>query len=271
MPSPNGPFATVGHGTEYDSFAEIYDHWTDTAASTGTNLPFYVDTYLRSDGPVVELGIGDGRIAVEAARHGCDVIGIDTSPAMLALCRQRAERAGVTAKITMITADFRDFELRKPAGLIALPYHSIGHLVTLDAKRQAIRQVFGQLRPGGQFVFDDFLMTSALITQMRQVQLRTTYRSPTGADVLLWVTSLVDAPSQSVTVVTWEDELDANGLLEQRRYRRLSLSWLEPTQARQLLVEAGFTIEACYGDFQGTPFTEPSALEQIWVARKPVA
>ena len=85
------------------------------------------------------------------------------------------------------------------------------------------------------------------------------------------MTSLVDAPSQSVTVVTWEDELDADGLLERRRYRRLSLSWLEPAQARQLLVETGFSVEACYGDFQGTPFTEPNALEQIWVARKPVA
>lgn len=271
MPPHDGPFAAAGHGSEYDSFAAIYARWTDSAASTGPNLPFYVDTYVRADGPVVELGIGDGRIAVEAALRGCDVIGVDASPAMLALCRQRAERAGVTARITVIAADFRDFELPEPAGLIALPYHSIGHLVTLEAKRQAIRQVFAQLRPGGRFVFDDFLMTSALMTQMRQVQLRATYRSPAGADVLLWVTSLVDAASQSVTVVTWEDELDADGLLERRRYRRLSLSWLEPAQARELLVETGFAIEACYGDFQGTPFTEPNPLEQIWMARKPGA
>ena len=99
---------------------------------------------------------------------------------------------------------------------------------------------------------------------------RAAYRSPAGADVLIWVTSLVDEHAQSVTVVTWEDELDADDALNRRRYRRLSLSWLEPTQARQLLEDTGFAVEACFGYFQSTPFSETTAVEQIWRARKPV-
>ena len=55
---------------EYDSFAEIYAVWTDTAGSTRANLPFYLDAYAKTDGPVVELGVGDGRIAVQAAARG---------------------------------------------------------------------------------------------------------------------------------------------------------------------------------------------------------
>ena len=263
------PSLAALRGSEYDSFADIYTHWTDTAASTRANLAFYIDAYTAAEGPVVELGVGDGRIAVDAAARGCQVIGVDASSAMLALCRQRARRAGVTDKITLLEADFREFSLERPAGLIALPYHSIGHLLTLDDKRQAMRQVFAQLRPGGRFIFDDFLMTPALMAHMRQVQLRDAYRSPAGADVLLWVTSLVDEQAQSVAVVTWEDELDADGLLNRRRYRRLSLSWLEPTQARRLLEDTGFGVEACFGDFQNTPFTETTAVEQIWIARKP--
>lgn len=70
-------------------------------------------------------------------------------------------------------------------------------------------------------------------------------------------------------VVTWEDELDAEGALARRRYRRLSLSWLDPAQARDLLEQAGFSIEACFGDFQRTPFAQAEAQEQIWIARKP--
>ncbi|MEY4635060.1 MAG: hypothetical protein RJA55_858, partial [Acidobacteriota bacterium] len=241
--------------SEYDRFADIYQVWTETAGSTRANLAFYVDAYLNETGPVVELGVGDGRIAVAAASRGRSVIGVDLSQAMLEQCRLRAERAGVLERLTLLNADFRSFHLDRPAGLIALPYHSLGHLVALDDKRRAIAQVFSQLEPGGRFVFDDFLMTPSLVGHMRQVQLRAEYQLPSGADALLWVTSLVDEGAQTIRVVTWEDELDAEGTLARRRYRRLSLSWLAPLQARTLLTEAGFLIEAGFGDFDRTPFS----------------
>lgn len=255
--------------TEYDRFADIYQVWTDTAASTAANLPFYVDAYVGEPGPVVELGVGDGRIAVAAALRGRSVIGVDLSTAMLDQCRARAARAGVLDRLTLLNADFRDFQLDQPAGLIALPYHSLGHLVALDDKRRAFAQVFSQLRPGGRFIFDDFLMTTLLVSQMRQVQLRAEYPLANGAHALLWVTSLVDEAAQSIRVVTWEDEIDPDGTMARRRYRRLSLSWLEPAQARALLTDAGFVIESCFGDFDRAPFADGSAREQIWVALRP--
>lgn len=254
---------------EYDRFSDIYRVWTETAASARANLAFYVDAYQAARGPVVELGVGDGRIAVAAAARGVDVTGVDLSSAMLERCRRHAAAAGVLERVTLIQADFRHFELPEPAGLIALPYHSLGHLPSLADKREAIAHVFSQLRPAGGFIFDDFLMTPALIDHMRQVQLRAEYTSASGADTLLWVTSLVDEASQSIRVITWEDETGAEGELVRRRYRRLSLSWLEPAQARQLLDEAGFEVEACYGDFARTPFAADTAHEQVWVARKP--
>lgn len=243
--------------------------WTDTAGSTRANSSFYLDAYAAAEGPVVELGVGDGRIAVPAAAMGRDIIGVDLSPAMLALCRRRADEAGVLNRLTLIEADFSNFQLSAPAGLIALPYHSLGHVLTLDAKRRVLAHVFSQLRPGGRFIFDDFLMTPALLAHMQQVQLRAEYRDAAGTDMLLWVTSLVDASTQAIRVVTWEDALDNTGRLAERRYRRLSLSWLTPVQAHELLTAAGFLLEACYGDFDKTPFAPETAREQVWVARRP--
>ena len=255
--------------SEYDSFADIYAVLVGTAASSRASLPFYLDAYAAVDGPVVELGVGDGRIAVPAAVRGARVIGVDLSAAMLELCRARAAQACVSDRLTLIQADFRFFELEQPAALISLPYHSIGHLTTLEEKRRAISHVFSQLLPGGRFIFDDALMTPARMAALRQVQLRAEYKAPNGADVLLWLTSLVHEETQSIKMVTWEDELDRDDVVVRRKYRRLSLSWLEPAQARSLLEEAGFSIEACFGDFTRTPFDEATAEEHIWIARKP--
>jgi SAM-dependent methyltransferase len=260
---------TTEAGDEYDHFADIYSVWTDTAASTRANREFYLDAYAAQSGPVVELGIGDGRIAVEAATRGATVIGVDRSEAMLDLCRSRARQAGVLDRITLLQADFRSFRLGAPAALIALPYHSIGHLMGRDEKRAALRHVCSQLARGGRFIFDDFLMTPALMAQMRRVELRAEYRLPDGADALLWVTSLVNERTQSIRLVTWEDELDEKGLLVNRRYRRLGLSWIEPAEAKGLIEEAGFSVEACFGDFLRTPFAQDKAQEQVWVLRKP--
>jgi SAM-dependent methyltransferase len=205
---------------------------------------------------------------VAAAARGRHLTGVDLSPAMLRRCRERADAAGVGERLTLIEADFRSFQLSEPAALIALPYHSLGHLTTLEAKREALRHIHGQLAPGGRFVFDDFFMTPARLDHMRRVQLRTEYPAADGQHALLWVTSLVDEAAQTMRVVTWEDLVDAEGVMTRRTYRTLSLSWLTVDQAGELLAGTGFTVDACYGDFERTPFDVLAAQEQVWVARK---
>jgi SAM-dependent methyltransferase len=253
---------------DYERFADIYALWTSTAASAAANLSFYLEAYRACTGPVVELGVGDGRIAVAAAAAGRHITGVDVSPAMLRLCRERATAAGVLDRLTLIEADFRTFSLHEPAALITLPYHSLGHLQSREAKREAVRHVYTQLQPGGHFLFDDFLMTAEQIAFMRQQQLRAERRTPDGRTVQLWVTSTVDEAEQTIQVVTWEDTLEQDGTRVDRQYRTLSLSWLEPSQARSLLEDTGFTVEACYGTFDRLPFDLATAREQIWVARK---
>jgi hypothetical protein len=76
-----------------------------------------------------------------------------------------------------------------------------------------------------------------------------------------------DYPKQAMRCVTWCDELDADGVVARRKYRRLSFSWIEPDQARALLAETGFEVEALYGDFDRCPFTLDSP-QQVWVARR---
>ena len=254
---------------EYDAFADIYGIWVEAAPVTKRNLPFYVEEYLRTAGPVVELGIGNGRIAIEAARQGKPIIGVDYSAEMLKLCREQAEAAGVAHLLTLIQADFRDFVLPEPAQLIAIPFHTIGHLVTLDDKRAGLHHIYGQLAPGGRLVFDHFVFNPEAARRYQRVGLRGEYTdAATGHDLLLWVTTLYDFGAQTMRVIAWTDELDNDGVVLRRRYRRLSFSWLDPQQARALLEETGFQVEALHGGFDRSPFGDDSP-EQIWVARRP--
>jgi len=254
---------------EYDAFADIYEIWTETAPVAGPNLHFYVEEYLRSPTPVVELGIGNGRIAIEAALQGQPIVGVDSSEQMLRLCRERAHLAGVTDRLTLIQGDFRDFQLPEPARLITIPFHTIGHLLTLADKEAGLRNIYSQLAPGGRLIFDTFIFDPVYASTRNNVAtLRAEYVDRlTGQDVLLWVTSRYYFKTQTMRIITWTDELNPQGDVEHRRYRFLSFSWIEPEQVRMLVEKTGFQVEALYGDFARQPFGESSS-EQVWVARK---
>src|SRR5204863_1975347 len=87
----------VEAGSGYDVFAPIYREWS---AEMTEDVPFYVELAREADGPVVELAVGSGRVAVPVAEAiGKRVVGIDSSPAMLARAREAAQQAGVELEL----------------------------------------------------------------------------------------------------------------------------------------------------------------------------
>lgn len=104
-----------------EAYAERYDEWS---AHMTEDVPFYVDLARQSDGPLVELAVGNGRVAIPVARAtGQRVIGIDRSPVMLDQARDAAAAAGV--ELDLREGDMRDVILDEPAALVsALPVRS---------------------------------------------------------------------------------------------------------------------------------------------------
>ena len=254
----------------YDVFADIYPVWAESAGPiTVANKTFYFDECTREPGIAVELGVGDGRITVDILKAGKSMVGVDNSAAMLRRCRENAAEASVPDRLTVIQADFRDFELPEPAALITLPFHSIGHMLTLDDKREAFGHVLTQLAPGGRFVFDHFVFDPEIARANERAQsLRAEYEDDEGRQVVLWSTTLCDYDDRTMRILIITDTTDADGVVVQRRYRKIPFSWIEPDQTRALLTETGFEIDTVYGDFDRNPFTEESR-SQIWVARRP--
>ena len=90
----------------YDAWAGIYD---SVYSYVRADIPFYAREAVESGGPVLELGVGTGRVAVPTARLGIDIVGIDSSEAMLAVARSKLGSLGPDAgSVELIAADMRD-------------------------------------------------------------------------------------------------------------------------------------------------------------------
>ena len=109
----------------YDAIAELYDPWSRSVVE---DVPFYVAEARKAAGPVVELGVGTGRIAIPIAHEVIHVIGIDSSRAMLDACRERAEDAGVSDRIELRLGDLREPPIDDPVSLVICPFRAYLHL-----------------------------------------------------------------------------------------------------------------------------------------------
>src|ERR671933_4266 len=135
-----------------EAFANHYEVWS---AHMTADVAFYVDLARAAKGTLVELAIGNGRVAIPVAQAtGRRVIGIDSSPAMLVQARANAAAAGVD--LDLHEGDMRDLTLDEPAALIYCPARSLLHVPTWADRRRCFERVAASLRPNGRFAWNAF-------------------------------------------------------------------------------------------------------------------
>jgi SAM-dependent methyltransferase len=253
----------------YDNVADLYDVWVANMPLVAeASRRFYLREYLATNGPIAELGVGNGRILIGAAKAGKPVIGVDSSSKMIALCRHRALEAQVSEQLQLIQADFRDFRLPCAARLITIPYDSLGHLVSREAISVCLENIYSQLESGGRFIFDmQVYSPERFVERDRRPYLYTTFRDrQTGRETLLWLVTIHDLARQSRRSLLWTEEIEENGILGPRKVRCIENSCFLPAQLERLLKHTGFVVDAIYGDFDG-PLTDKSEY-QVFVAHR---
>ena len=229
----------------YDQIARIYDPWSQSVVE---DVSFYVEEAVRAGGPVLELGVGTGRIAVPMAAAGVPVIGVDTSEGMLAVARERAELAGVAALVDLRQGDMRDPPVEGEFALIAIPFRSLLHMENDDDRRAALRAVRDRLAPDGRFVFDVFTPAA---DDIADTHARWLEREPG-----IW--ERADWHEETRTLV-----LRVRGAAGEAE---MSLAWLSVPEWRALLDDEGFELEALYGWFDRSPWS--GGEDSVWVCRR---
>lgn len=232
--------------TLYDSIASIYDPWS---RSVTEDVEFYVEHALAAGGPVVELAVGTGRIAVPVALAGVDVIGVDSSPGMLAVARAAAEEAGVSSRIDLRLGDLREPPVTERVPLVLCPFRSLLHMETEAEKLRALRAARGVLEPGGSFVFDVFAPSPEDIAETDGRWLE---REPGIFERADW-----DEASRTLRLSVRSDDGSAV---------TFGLHWLSAPEWMRLLDEASLEVEAVYGWFDGRP--QSGEEDMVFVTRR---
>jgi ubiquinone/menaquinone biosynthesis C-methylase UbiE len=226
-----------------EAFASRYEEWS---AHMTADVAFYVSLALQADGPLVELAIGNGRVAIPIAQAtGKCVIGIDSSPAMLGQARRRAAEAGVA--LELLEGDMRDLTLSEPAALIYCPFRALLHLPTWADRRRTFERVTASLRPGGRFAWNAFTFDHRVAVRLDGVH----QEEPVPHTVRY-------AVGDNRVDITLDDG------------SKSSIWWATKNEWLGLLDVAGLQLEALYGGFAGEPFADDSR-EYVFVAHRTIA
>jgi SAM-dependent methyltransferase len=260
-----------GSYEEYAVTADLYDYVVQYR--TRADVDFFVDTARASGGPVLEVGCGTGRVLIPTARAGIEIVGLDLSPHMLQVCRERVqnEPEGVRSRIQLIQADMRNFDLGETFKLVTLPFRPFQHLTTVGDQLSCLQSIHRHLIKGGRLIFDIFNPWLEMLVADNLGQEfgdEPEFTSPDGRRVIRrQVIRSRDYADQvnHVELIYYVTHPDGR---KERLVHASAMRYLYRFEAEHLLVRCGFEVEEVYADYDRTPYGSKYPGELIFVAKR---
>ena len=248
-----------GFNLTYGKAAKFYDLFGEKP-----DVDFYKGQALLSRGRVLELGVGTARLALELARSGITVVGIDNSRDMLRVAKRKLAREPreVRRRIMLKRGDMRNLRLQGKFSMIYIPASTFDHHTRVEDQRKVLRCVRRNLEDGGRFVFDVEQFSpgkppcSWWMERKEIGKGRTVVRSGFVRSNL----------REKVSTLHLFFDLYRNGKLIERYYEHGQVAIFTKRQLVRLLEETGFGVEAVYGDFESNHTVRSPRM--VFVARR---
>lgn len=225
-----------------ERIAEVYDEWySGMALDTDAAVEFLATE--AGKGPVLELAIGTGRIALPLAARGFDVHGIDASPSMVAKLGEKP--GGERIPVTM--GDFADVAVAGEYSLIYIVFNSIFGLLTQEDQVSCFRNVAAHLTEKGIFVVEAFVPDLQRFDRNQRLAVETIERDHVRIEA-----SRHDPVNQNVQsrhVVVGEEGIKAYPL-------KIRYAW--PSELDLMARIAGLRLRDRWGGWRREPFRAAS-------------
>jgi SAM-dependent methyltransferase len=224
-----------------DRIADVYDEFHPSTADVDLAVATLAE--LAGTGPVLELGIGTGRLALPLAARGIEVRGIDASEAMVA--KLRAKPGGDAIDVTI--GDFTDVAVEGEFALVFVAFNTLFALPTQEAQLRCFAGVAARLADGGVFVIEAFVPDLSLYNRGQRL-----WVLDVGAGSVRIDAGRIDVTSQQVDamhVVLGPDRV---------RLYPVQLRYAWPAELDLMARLGGLRLLHRWGDWDRRPFEDTS-------------
>ena len=237
--------------------ARLYDAFPFDA-----DLPLYLELATAQGGRLLEVACGTGRVLVPLAQAGFHVIGLDASPFMLDIAREKLGAAGpeIEARARLVQGDMRSFALGETFDLAIIAAKSMAYLTSRADQQRTLRAVAGHLRPGGLLALDLMNPSPAWLLEPPGSLRQDLVQDVGDQGITVARTEAVvstDLASQVRVIRSAYEIVGADGSVT-KRFVEWPYRYIYRFEAELLLEQAGFEVEALYGGYEREPFASES-------------
>jgi SAM-dependent methyltransferase len=256
---------------EYGLIADLYDHVVPYRERD--DVAFFVEAAKELEGPVLEIGCGTGRVLIPTARAGIDIVGLDLSPRMLGVCRERlrTEPEAVQSQVELVQGDMRDFDLGRAFNLVTIPFRPFQHLVSVEDQMSCLECVHRHLVHRGVVILDLFNPSLDFLVNRptgEEIEPEPEFSMSDGRRVVRRhriVSHDRLRQTNQVELIYYVTHPDGR---EERLVHGFPMRYLFRYEAEHLLARAGFETVHLYGGYDKCAFGTSYPGELIFVARK---
>ena len=246
----------------------LFVRWMGKLAA---DLPMIFEIAKQAKGPIVELGVGAGRVAVPLARRGHRVTGVDNAKAMLDAARATLarEKPAVGRRVTLLEQDLRRLDVPAVHRLALLPFNTLCHFESLADQDKVIAGARRALVPGGWLWLSVFAFDAsrpAGVLRAEPEPLPGEAKDRPGARTEAFFQQTMDRTAQVTEARFWLDTVAPDGVVR-RESMTLRMRWFHRFELERLLAAHGFEVVQLFGDFDGSEYGDASP-QLIALARR---